>query len=159
MEKPYVIDSLVFEDHRGSFTPLNLSLLGKDWLQSNVSVNKVKNTFRGLHYQNGEHAQAKLVKVIYGKIIDFVVDLRPDSPDYMKLQEFEIDVTNAILVPRGFAHGFITLEDRTIVQYLVDNDYNKNEEATLFWSEVPELVEKFKDVQLVISDKDNPNLI
>ena len=78
---------------------------------------------------------------------------------YMKLQEFEINVTNAILVPRGFAHGFITLEDRTIVQYLVDNDYNKNEEATLFWSEVPELVEKFKDVELVISDKDNPNLI
>ena len=144
-------------DNRGSFTPLSLELFDNKWIQSNVSVNDKKNTFRGLHFQKGEFAQAKLLKVIYGEIIDYIVDLREDSEDYMKLQEFKLTRNNALLVPRGFAHGFITTEKNTIVQYLVDNVYNKESEGTLFWNEVPELYKKLKGKDLIISTKDNPN--
>jgi dTDP-4-dehydrorhamnose 3,5-epimerase len=157
MEKAILFDSGTFLDNRGSFTPLSLELFDKKWIQSNVSVNDKRNTFRGLHFQKGEFAQAKLLKVIHGEIIDYIVDLREDSKDYMKLQEFKLTRNNALLVPRGFAHGFITTEKNTIVQYLVDNVYNKESEGTLFWNEVPELRKKLKGKDLIISTKDNPN--
>ena len=157
MEKAILFDSGTFLDNRGSFTPLSLELFDKTWLQSNVSVNDKRNTFRGLHFQKGEFAQAKLLKVIHGEIIDYIVDLREDSEDYMKLQEFRLTRNNALLVPRGFAHGFITTEKNTIVQYLVDNVYNKESEGTLFWNEVSELRKKFKGQDLIISEKDKPN--
>jgi dTDP-4-dehydrorhamnose 3,5-epimerase len=157
MEKAILFDSGTFLDNRGSFTPLSLNLFDKTWLQSNVSVNDKRNTFRGLHFQKGEFAQAKLLKVIHGEIIDYIVDLREDSEDYMKLQEFKLTRNNALLVPRGFAHGFITTEKNTIVQYLVDNVYNKESEGTLFWNEVPELRKKFKGKDLIMSEKDKPN--
>lgn len=157
MEKPILFDLSTHLDNRGSFTPLSLNLFEKKWVQSNVSVNTKINTFRGLHFQKGEFAQAKLLKVISGEIIDYVVDLREESEDYMKLQEFRLTRNNALLVPRGFAHGFITTEKNTVVQYLVDNDYNKESEGTLFWSDVPELYKKLKGKDLIISQKDNPN--
>jgi dTDP-4-dehydrorhamnose 3,5-epimerase len=157
MEKAILFDSGTFLDNRGSFTPLSLNLFDKTWLQSNVSVNDKRNTFRGLHFQKGEFAQAKLLKVIHGEIIDYIVDLREDSEDYMKLQEFKLTRNNALLVPRGFAHGFITTEKNTIVQYLVDNVYNKESEGTLFWNEVPELRKKLKGKDLIMSEKDKPN--
>lgn len=157
MEKAILFDSGTFLDNRGSFTPLSLELFDKKWLQSNVSVNDKRNTFRGLHFQKGEFAQAKLLKVIHGEIIDYIVDLREDSEDYMKLQEFKLTRNNALLVPRGFAHGFITTEKNTIVQYLVDNVYDKESEGTLFWKDVPELYRKLKGKDLIISTKDNPN--
>ena len=159
MEKAILFDSGTFLDNRGSFTPLSLELFDKKWLQSNISVNDKRNTFRGLHFQKGEFAQAKLLKVIHGEIIDYIVDLREDSEDYMKLQEFRLTRNNALLVPRGFAHGFITKEKNTIVQYLVDNVYNKESEGTLFWSEVPELYKKLKGKDLIMSEKDSPNEI
>ena len=157
MEKAILFDSGTFLDNRGSFTPLSLELFDNKWIQSNVSVNDKKNTFRGLHFQKGEFAQAKLLKVIYGEIIDYIVDLREDSEDYMKLQEFKLTRNNALLVPRGFAHGFITTEKNTIVQYLVDNVYDKESEGTLFWKDVPELYKKLKGKDLIISEKDKPN--
>ena len=157
MEKAILFDSGTFLDNRGSFTPLSLNLFDEKWVQSNISVNDKRNTFRGLHFQKGEFAQAKLLKVIYGEIIDYVVDMREDSEDYMKLQEFKLTRNNALLVPRGFAHGFITTEDNTVVQYLVDNVYNKESEGTLFWSEVPELYKKLKGKDLIMSEKDSPN--
>jgi dTDP-4-dehydrorhamnose 3,5-epimerase len=157
MEKPILFDLGTYLDNRGSFTPLSLNLFEKKWIQSNVSVNTKINTFRGLHFQKGEFAQAKLLKVIHGEIIDYVVDMREGSENYMKLQEFKLTRNNALLVPRGFAHGFITTEKNTVVQYLVDNDYNKESEGTLFWSDVPELHKKLKGKDLIISEKDNPN--
>ena len=83
--------------------------------------------------------------------------MREGSEDYMKLQEFKLTRNNALLVPRGFAHGFLTTEKNTVVQYLVDNEYNKESEGTLFWSDVPELYKKLKGKDLIISQKDNPN--
>ena len=159
MEKAILFDLGTHLDNRGSFTPLSLNLFDKKWIQSNVSVNTKINTFRGLHFQKGEFAQAKLLKVIHGEIIDYIVDMREDSEDYMKLQEFKLTRNNDLLVPRGFAHGFITTEKNTIVQYLVDNDYNKESEGTLFWNDVPELHKKLKGKDLIISEKDKPSEI
>lgn len=159
MEKAILFDLGTHLDNRGSFTPLSLNLFDKKWVQSNVSVNTKINTFRGLHFQKGEFAQAKLLKVIHGEIIDYIVDMREDSENYMKLQEFKLTRNNALLVPRGFAHGFITTEKNTIVQYLVDNDYNKESEGTLFWNDVPELNKKLKGKDLIISEKDKPSEI
>ena len=159
MEKAILFDLGTHLDNRGSFTPLSLNLFDKKWVQSNVSVNTKINTFRGLHFQKGEFAQAKLLKVIHGEIIDYIVDMREDSENYMKLQEFKLTRNNALLVPRGFAHGFITTEKNTVVQYLVDNDYNKESEGTLFWNDVPELNKKLKGKDLIISEKDKPSEI
>jgi dTDP-4-dehydrorhamnose 3,5-epimerase len=98
MEKSLLIYDPVFKDNRGTFAPLPLKFkdgnhpyLIKEWLQSNISVNPKKYTLRGLHYQSGEYAQTKLVKVITGNIIDFVVDLRKDSEDYGKCFVYEVN--------------------------------------------------------------------
>lgn len=162
MEKGHKIQSGVFVDHRGSFAPLALDLLDKNWLQSNISFNDRRGTFRGLHFQVGEFAQAKLVKVITGNIIDFIVDIRPESEDYMKVSLFNVSPGEALMVPRGYAHGFLTTEDNTVVQYLVDNDYSPENEGSIYWREFPEIKEvitefmdgKLDETLLVISDKD-----
>ena len=94
MEKGHFIENRVFLDQRGSFSPLDLSKLDKNWVQSNISVNPRKYTLRGLHFQKNEHAQAKLIKVIKGWIIDFVVDLRTVSEDYNKVFFFDMKEGN-----------------------------------------------------------------
>lgn len=163
METPYLMFNKVFEDNRGVFAPLSLDYkkslnpqLKKKWLQSNISINPKKYTLRGLHFQVGERAQSKLIKVITGGIIDFVVDIRTESPEYMKLYVFDIKPNYELIVPKGFAHGFITTEDNTVVQYLVDNDYSPENEGSIYWGEVEGLkniLEKYKD-QITISEKD-----
>jgi dTDP-4-dehydrorhamnose 3,5-epimerase len=163
MEFGYKIKNDVFVDHRGSFAPLALDLLGKQWLQSNVSVNTTRGTFRGLHFQLGDFAQAKLIKVIHGMIIDFIVDIRPESPEYMKVSTFIVSPGEVLLVPRGYAHGFLTTEDNTVVQYLVDNVYSPENEGSIYWNEFPEIRETIKEFfdgklstdDLIISHKDN----
>ena len=165
MEEGLLIHNSVFEDNRGTFAPLplkfgegKLSVLRKDWVQSNISVNPKKFTFRGLHFQIGEFAQSKLVKVITGEIIDFIVDIRPNSPNYLKTYEFVVKPNNELFVPKGFAHGFITTEDNTVVQYLVDNDYSPSNEGSIFWVDfeiVKQTVERvIGDNELIISTKD-----
>ena len=166
MEKPIVVYNPVFVDERGTFAPLpsvygedKLEFLRKTWIQSNISHNPKKHTLRGLHYQEEPYAQTKLVKVITGKILDFVLDLRPDSEDYGKTFFFEVGPTQELYVPKGFAHAFITLEDNTIVQYLVDNEYNHKSERSIKWNSVKEVVEYFEknsltDINILISKKD-----
>ena len=90
MEQPRIINNRIFYDERGSFSPLSLFELDKEWKQSNISVNPKKFTLRGLHYQTGETSQTKLVKVINGKILDFVVDLRVPLRTYNNCQFFEM---------------------------------------------------------------------
>lgn len=162
MEKATLIHNPTFKDNRGVFAPLSLifggdklELLRKDWIQSNISYNPHKFTFRGMHLQEGPYAQTKLVKVIHGAIIDFVVDLRVGSPDYLKVQHFIVDSNSELYVPKGFAHGFITTEDDTIVQYLVDNVYSKDSERSILWASFPEIkgiIEQY--TPLIISNKD-----
>jgi dTDP-4-dehydrorhamnose 3,5-epimerase len=161
MEKSHFIENRVFRDKRGTFSPLDLSKLDKNWLQSNISVNPRKYTLRGLHFQKNEYAQAKLIKVISGKILDFVVDLRMVSDDYNKVFFFEMNEGDEVYVPRYFAHGFITLEKDTVVQYLVDNDYSPENEGVKVWTDYPEIENKIKELDsffgkelVIIENKD-----
>lgn len=161
MEIPELIKNNVFVDNRGTFAPIQLNTLNKKWLQSNISVNPNKYTLRGLHYQAGTSAQAKLIKVINGTILDFVIDLREFSPNYNKIQFFLMKPGDELFVPFDFAHGFITLDDNTIVQYLVDNHYDPKSERCILWSTISEIENKileydenFNKNNLLISDKD-----
>ena len=161
METAYFIENRVFRDKRGTFSPLDLRKLSKNWVQSNISVNPQKFTLRGLHLQKNEYAQAKLIKVISGKILDFVVDLRKLSEDYDKIFFFEMNEGDEIYVPRHFAHGFITLEKDTVVQYLVDNDYSPENEGVVCWLSYPEIHKKIKEIDkffnedlVIIENKD-----
>jgi dTDP-4-dehydrorhamnose 3,5-epimerase len=152
MEKAYLVENRIFMDKRGTFSPLDLTKLDKNWVQSNVSVNPRKYTLRGLHFQKNEYAQAKLIKVISGKILDFVVDLRVVSEDYNKVFFFEMNEGDEVYVPRYFAHGFITIEDNTIVQYLVDNDYSPENEGVKVWTDYPEIKKRIKEISSSFSD-------
>ena len=163
MEYPQVNSNPVFVDHRGTFAPLSLNSYDKEWLQSNISFNPKIYTLRGLHFQVGEKAQAKLIKVITGSIVDFIVDIREDSPEYMKLYHYDMNPGDELLVPRGFAHGFMTTSFNTIVQYLVDNDYSPESEGSIYWREIKGLYEvlnsyvlvgDLQDIDLTMSVKD-----
>jgi len=161
MEKAHFIENRVFRDKRGTFSPLDLAKKDKNWVQSNLSVNPRKYTLRGLHFQKNEFAQAKLIKVIKGWILDFVVDLRPVSDDYNKIFFFDMKEGDEVYVPRYFAHGFITMEEDCIVQYLVDNDYSPENEGIKVWTDYPEIIrevrkyhEWFVEEFVQIADKD-----
>jgi len=145
----------VFKDNRGYFFASEIS---KECIQSNLSYNDQKYTFRGMHLQFGEFAQTKKVTVIQGQIIDFVLDLRPHN--FGKVQKFVLNPGETIVVPNYCAHGFLTLESNTIVNYFIDKPYNKDSEFSIKWStihEIKNIIEsEIKDStsSMVISDKD-----
>jgi dTDP-4-dehydrorhamnose 3,5-epimerase len=159
METTIRLKNNIFFDHRGSFSPLSLKVLDKDWVQSNISFNLKKWTLRGLHYQRGEFEQSKLIKVINGKILDFVFDMRIENNS--EIEFFEMISGDEVYIPKGYAHGFITLEDNTIVQYLVDNEYNQPSEGNIIWDKFTQIEDKIKTIEpnfdkglITISDKD-----
>jgi dTDP-4-dehydrorhamnose 3,5-epimerase len=165
MEQPTLRQREVFEDKRGKFIPLHLKNNGefnKEWVQSNISTNPKKYTLRGLHFQVGEYAQSKLIKVIDGKILDIVVDIRKGQETFMSLYMFEMTPGDELLIPKGFAHGFITLEENSIIQYLVDNEYSPENEGSIVWVKFSEIMGKLMEItngdfnhsKLTISEKD-----
>lgn len=124
----------IFKDKRGHFLESYSEKINKilnistNWVQDNESVSK-KYVFRGLHFQKGKYAQSKLIRVSNGEIIDIIVDLREKSKTFMKHLNIKLNKSNSILyLPRGIAHGFISLDDNTIVNYKCDNLYNPNSE-------------------------------
>ncbi|XCF06515.1 dTDP-4-dehydrorhamnose 3,5-epimerase [Tamlana crocina] len=159
----FVVTPRVFEDERGYFfETFNESVFQKE---TGVSVNFVqdnqsksnKGVLRGLHFQTGTFAQAKLVRVIKGKVFDVCVDLRDGSATFG--QHFSIildgEKHQQLFVPRGFAHGFVVLEDDTIFSYKCDNFYNKDSESgIIFNDEVLNIDWGFPEEQLIISEKD-----
>jgi dTDP-4-dehydrorhamnose 3,5-epimerase len=145
-----LLEHKTFADHRGSYTPFPLDILGKDWTQCSISVNDQPFTFRGLHYQT-EPAQEKYVKVIKGSIIDIAYDLKTETTYSLHLKP-----GRAVYLRAGYAHGFLTLEPDTIVVYLVKGDYSPESEHSIVWDTLPvvkEIVNQYTD-QVVISDKD-----
>ena len=141
-----------YEDNRGSYTPIQTNELGIEWEQCSISVNDKKGTFRGLHYQTNPK-QTKYIKVIKGSIIDFMLNL-----DTNELLYFTLDSNDAILVPHNMAHGFLTLEEGTIVAYMVKGEYNPESEHCIVWNTiegVKKVVLDNTDGNLIISDKDN----
>ena len=153
MNTPKKFNISVFKDNRGSFIPIKLN---EDWLQSNLSINDNLYTWRGLHFQVGPKRQSKFVSVIKGKIIDIIVGLTGD--DLGKVEVYELNEGEGLFVPKGYAHGFLTLQSGTIVNYFVDEDYSKEHEVSVLWSSIPEVKSTVLSVignkNLVISDKD-----
>jgi dTDP-4-dehydrorhamnose 3,5-epimerase len=114
----------IFHDKRGFFSPI--SLLDNSWVQSNISFNKKKHTFRGLHYQEGEFAQKKIVFVLKGEIYDYLYDLKNKT-----LHQYHLRAGEYIVVPKEYAHGFTTLKKNTLIQYFVDKPYSPQNERII----------------------------
>ena len=128
-----------------------------DFVQDNHSYSAPAGTVRGLHYQKPPYAQAKLVRVLRGSIIDVAVDVRPGSPTYGKWVSAKLSSENGvqIFVPRGFLHGFATLEPDTEIAYKVDNYYSKECDGAVFWND-PDLAIDWgiETGTALLSDKD-----
>lgn len=151
------------KDDRGYFSEIYKSEhfdgldIKPNFIQDNLSFSAKVNTVRGLHYQIEPYSQIKLVTVLKGRIWDVFVDLRKDSNSYKRYGYTELNEGgNSLLIPKGFAHGFCTLEPETLVMYKVDNNYSKDHERGIKWNDpllnIPwPLIEESK---LVISDKD-----
>lgn len=128
----------IFPDKRGYFTKVySQKELDFVCVEENHSFSLNKGTLRGLHFQNSPHAQAKIVRCVKGAILDVIVDLRKYSPTYMKWISSELSETNKrqLYIPKGFAHGFITLQDGTEIEYKVDDYYDKELERTVRWND------------------------
>jgi len=131
-----LIESPVFTDERGIFLEtyhlekFREAGLNAGFVQDNISVSN-KNVLRGLHYQRPPHAQGKLVRVLHGRAIDVVVDIRKSSPTYGKHCRVELNETNNLMlwIPVGFAHGFSTLDDQTVFAYKVTAYYHRDSEG------------------------------
>ena len=106
------------------------------WVQANESASK-KNVVRGLHFQRPPHAETKLVRAVAGSVFDVFVDLRRGSPTYGEWDAIELSgaAKNAVLIPKGFAHGFCATTDEAIVSYLVDSAYAPGAEGGLAWDD------------------------
>jgi len=133
----WLIRNSIFPDERGyfleSFNHKKFSSL-TGWEGEFVQDNQSASSFgvvRGLHFQLGEHAQAKLVRVLQGKVLDVAVDLRPNSPSFGKMYSVELSDNNEfqLFVPRGFAHGFSVLSEKATFFYKCDNYYHKSSES------------------------------
>lgn len=141
-----LLEPQVFGDHRGWFMEswskrkMEEAGLSYDFVQDNQSFSVQKGTLRGLHFQKGDASQAKLVRCVRGAILDVAVDLRRSSPDYGKWVAVELSEENKkqLLIPRGFAHGYMTLTDNVEFLYKVDNDYRPEAEACIRWND-PEI--------------------
>ncbi|MES3032191.1 MAG: dTDP-4-dehydrorhamnose 3,5-epimerase [Patescibacteria group bacterium] len=138
-----IIEPDIFEDTRGwffeSYHKKKLAEAGIDtnFVQSNHSFTKKKGTLRGLHCQIHPFAQSKLIKCTKGAVLDVVVDLRKNSPTYKKWLAVELTEENKIqlFIPRGFAHGILSLTDNVEVHYNIDNHYNKESERFICFND------------------------
>ncbi|WP_104735099.1 dTDP-4-dehydrorhamnose 3,5-epimerase [Hanstruepera ponticola] len=159
----FVIEPDIFKDNRGyffeSFNQKKFMLhtgLKIDFIQDNESFS-TKGVLRGLHYQEGEFAQAKLVRVIKGSVLDVVVDIRKNSTTFG--EHFSILLTEEnkkqFFVPKGFAHGFVVLSNTAIFSYKCDNFYNKPAERGILFSDSSLNIDwKLPYNELIVSEKD-----
>lgn len=137
-----VFEPKVFGDHRGYFyesynaNSFKAGGIAADFVQDN-QARSTYGVLRGLHYQLGEHAQAKLVRVIEGSVLDVVVDLREGSPTYGQSYSIKLSAENKkqLFVPRGFAHGYVVLSETAEFFYKCDNFYNKESEGGLIYND------------------------
>lgn len=160
-----IIDTDVFGDHRGYFTETynkpkyEAAGIHADFVQDNMSFSAEPGTLRGLHWQNPPYAQAKLVSCTKGKVIDVAVDIRKGSPTFGKWVSCELSADNhrQFFIPRGFAHGFLTLSPDVEFRYKVDNVYNKESEGGMRYN-APEVSVDWgsllQGIEPVLSEKD-----
>lgn len=165
----YIIHDTVFKDSRGYFFEsfnqqkfAALTGINRPFVQDNQSAS-VRGVLRGLHFQRGEHAQAKLVRVLQGVVLDVAVDIRKDSPTFGKYFAMELSDKShtQLYIPRGFAHGFVVLSDTAVFFYKCDNFYNKQYEVGIIYNDPSIGIDwKINETELILSDKDkvNPHL-
>lgn len=163
LEGCFIIEPKIIADDRGYFmesfneqTFQNGVGQAVHFVQDNQSFS-TKGVLRGLHYQTGEHAQAKLVRVLSGEVLDVAVDIRPESKTFGQYVSVVLNAENQrqFFVPRGFAHGFLVLSESATFFYKCDNFYNKESEGGLLYND-PELNINwdFPEATLIISEKD-----
>ena len=154
----------VFGDHRGFFMEswskrkMEEAGLQYDFVQDNHSSSTIKGTLRGIHFQQGEWSQAKLVRCTRGAVLDVAVDLRKSSPTYTQWVGVELSEENKqqLLIPRGFGHGFVTLTDDVEFMYKTDNYYASQADGGIRWND-PDIGVDWGITEPILSDKDTKN--
>lgn len=163
IEGCYILVPTVFKDKRGFFFESFNQQCFKEAIGSTINFvqdnqsNSSRGVLRGLHYQEGLHAQAKLIRVLEGEILDVVVDLRKNSSTYKKVFTIVLSQQNnkQLFIPKGCAHGFLTLSESASVFYKCDSFYNKESESGLRYDDPEFAIDwQMKDKELIISDKD-----
>jgi dTDP-4-dehydrorhamnose 3,5-epimerase len=155
-----VIKADKFGDERGffmeSFNQKKFQEAGISFDVKQINLAKSeKNVLRGLHFQTGEAAQSKLVNVVLGSVIDVAVDMRPDSVTYLQHYKMVLNSPELFfLVPRGFAHGYYTLENNTLFQYAVDNFYNQSAEGGILYNDPKLSIDWQLNQEPIVSEKD-----
>ena len=162
----YIIHDTFFEDSRCYFFEsfnekrfVELTGIDTHFVQDNQSCS-TRGVLRGLHFQRGEFAQAKLVRVLQGEVLDIAVDIRKDSPTFGK--HFAIELSGIsrtqFFIPRGFAHGFVVLSNTATFFYKCDNYYDKQAEAGIIYNyESLQIDWLLKEEEIILSDKDKNN--
>ncbi|MDD2984918.1 dTDP-4-dehydrorhamnose 3,5-epimerase [Flavobacterium sp.] len=165
----FILEPKIIQDERGYFMESfnekafqNAIGAPIHFVQDNQSFS-TKGVLRGLHYQTGEYAQAKLVRVLQGEVLDLAVDIRPESATFGQYEAVVLSAENQkqFFVPRGFAHGFLVLSDTATFFYKCDNFYNKESEGGIIYNDESIGIDwLFKTDELLISEKDKhlPNL-
>ena len=161
LEGVYIVEPKVFGDNRGffmeSWSERDFEREGLHYtvVQDNHSSSAVKGTLRGIHFQRGDKAQAKLVRCVRGAVLDVAVDLRPSSPTYKKWVAVELSEENKrqFLIPRGFGHGFLTLTDDVEFLYKADNPYAPEADGGIRWND-PEIGVDWGVEAPILSEKD-----
>ena len=154
-----------YEDNRGLFSEVYQTKLDHpefkiEYVQENESISNF-GVFRGMHLQKGSHSQSKLIRVVKGKVIDVICDLRKSSPSFKKVIFIELNPNQLLFIPKGLAHGFLSLEEGTILNYKCDNYYNQSSESgfNLFNSKVKtDFPLVSDDIFMSIKDKSLPDL-
>ncbi|MBP5504912.1 MAG: dTDP-4-dehydrorhamnose 3,5-epimerase [Bacteroidales bacterium] len=163
IEGPVIIEPRVFGDERGYFfeafrdSEFRENVADICFIQDNESLSARRGVIRGLHFQKGEYAQAKLVRVVKGRVQDVAVDLREGSPTFGKYISVVLDGAShrMLYIPHGFAHGYAVLENDTIFQYKCDRYYNPASEAGYRWNDPAFGVEWMLDEdEIILSPKD-----
>lgn len=160
----YIVEPKVFGDRRGYFMEswseraFEEAGLHYGFVQDNHSRSSVKGTLRGIHFQRGNKAQAKLVRCVRGAVLDVAVDLRPQSATHKQWVAVELSEDNfrQLLIPRGFGHGFVTLTDDVEFLYKADNPYTPEADGGIRWND-PELGVDWGIERPILSEKDQNN--
>lgn len=164
LEGVIIIEPDVFGDNRGFFMEswnkkkMEEAGLYYDFLQDNHSKSTVKGTLRGIHFQKGDKAQAKLVRCVKGAVLDVAVDLRKNSHTFKQWVGVELNEKNKkqLLIPRGFGHGFVTLTDDVEFLYKADNYYAPEADAGICWND-PDIGVDWGVENPILSEKDKKN--